>query len=319
MVGRDRRARRKRATSKRNERSRLRSATGRQAAANSESFREQTSQRRTQTPPVALTIAGSDSSAGAGVQADLKTFSALGVYGLTAVTCVVAEIPGRVSRIDPLNSEIVREQIAVLSENFPITAVKTGLLYSAEIVETVARALVDLSGRFADRVPLIIDPVTVATSGDLLLRPDAIALYESELFPLAALLTPNLDEAAKLLGEPIRDLKAMRKAGKKLQQKYRVSILLKGGHLAGGGAVDLLFADEKIREFSSPFVRGVATHGTGCTYSAAITAGVASGLPLEDAIGRAKKFVTASIAQHFRWMSSSRKNLDALNHWPREN
>src|SRR6266571_2749130 len=260
------------------------------------------------TVPVALSIAGSDSSAGAGIQADVKTFSALGVYGLTAVTCVVAEIPGRVSRIDPLNSEIVREQIAVLSENFPITAVKTGLLYSAEIVETVARALVDLSGRFADRVPLIIDPVTVATSGDLLLRPDAIALYESELFPLAALLTPNLDEAAKLLGEPIRDLKAMRKAGKKLQQKYRVSILLKGGHLAGGGAVDLLFADEKIREFSSPFVRGVATHGTGCTYSAAITAGVASGLPLEDAIGRAKKFVTASIAQRFRWMSSSGKN-----------
>src|SRR5438128_8967758 len=106
------------------------------------------------TVPVALTIAGSDSSGGAGIQADLKTFSALGVYGLTAVTCVVAEIPGRVSRIDPLNSEIVREQIAVLSENFPITAVKTGLLYSAEIVETVARALVDLSGRFADRVPL---------------------------------------------------------------------------------------------------------------------------------------------------------------------
>src|SRR5437667_8060399 len=208
------------------------------------------------TVPVALTIAGSDSSAAAGIQADLKTFSALGVYGLTAVTCVVAEIPGRVSRIDPLNSEIVREQIAVLSENFPITAVKTGLLYSAEIVETVARALVDLSGRFADRVPLIIDPVTVATSGDLLLRPDAIALYESELFPLAALLTPNLDEAAKLLGEPIRDLKAMRKAGRKMQKKYGVSILLKGGHLTGNNAVDLLFAGDKISEFSAPFVQG---------------------------------------------------------------
>ena len=168
MVGRDKaspartRAGRKRATSKKNVQHPI---------SNSKS------------PPVALTIAGSDSSAGAGVQADLKTFSALGVYGLTAVTCVVAEIPGRVSRIDPLNSEIVREQIAVLAENFPIAAVKTGLLYSAEIVEAVARALVDLSGRFADRVPLVIDPVTVATSGDLLLRPDAIALYESELFP----------------------------------------------------------------------------------------------------------------------------------------
>jgi len=277
------------------------------------------SQVSSNSPPIALTIAGSDSSAGAGVQADLKTFSSLGVYGLTAVTCVVAEIPGRVSRIDPLNSEIVREQIAVLAENFPIAAVKTGLLYSAEIVEAVARALVDLSGRFADRVPLVIDPVMVATSGDLLLRPDAIALYESELFPLAALLTPNLVEAEKLVGEPIRDLKGMRKAGRKMQKKYGVSILLKGGHLTGNNAVDLLFAGDKISEFSAPFVHGVATHGTGCTYSAAITAGIAFGLRLEDAIGRAKKFVTASIAQHFRWMSSSRKNLDALNHWPREN
>ncbi|PYL25929.1 MAG: bifunctional hydroxymethylpyrimidine kinase/phosphomethylpyrimidine kinase [Verrucomicrobia bacterium] len=276
-------------------------------------------QRRTRTAPVALTIAGSDSSAGAGIQADLKTFSALGVYGLTAVTCVVAEIPGKVSRIEPVNTEIVREQIAVLSRNFPIAAAKTGLLYSAEIVETVARALVDLSANSAKRFPLVIDPVIVATSGDQLLEPKAIELYEKELFPLATLLTPNLDEAEKLVGEPIRDLKAMRKAGKELQQKYRVSILLKGGHLAGGDAVDLLFADEKIREFSSPFIRGVATHGTGCTYSAAIAAGIASGLPLEDAIGRAKKFVTASIAQHFRWMSSSRKNLDALNHSPRAN
>jgi hydroxymethylpyrimidine/phosphomethylpyrimidine kinase len=233
---------------------------------------------------------------------------------LTAITCIVAEIPGKVSRIEPLNSEMVREQIAVLSENFPIAAVKTGLLYSAEIVQTVARALVGLSRRSGNRVPLVIDPVMVATSGDLLLRPDAIALYESELFPLATLLTPNLDEAEKWIGEPIRDLKAMRKAGKKLQKKYRVSILLKGGHLAGGDAVDVLFAGEKIREFSSPFVRGVATHGTGCTYSAAITAGLASGLSLDDAIGRAKKFVTAALAQRFRWTSGSGRNLDALNH-----
>src|SRR2546430_4394848 len=271
-------------------------------------------QRRMQTVPVALTIAGSDSSAGAGIQADLKTFSALGVYGLTAVTCVAAETPGKVSRIEPVTGKIVREQIAVLSRNFPIAAAKTGLLFSAEIVEAVARALVDLSGRFVNRVPLVIDPVTVATSGDLLLRPDAIALYESELFPLAALLTPNLVEAEKLVGEPIRDLKGMRKAGRKMQKKYGVPILLKGGHLTGNNAVDLLFAGDKISEFSAPFVHGVATHGTGCTYSAAITAGLACGLSLESAIRRAKKFVTASIAQHFRWTSSFGKQLDALNH-----
>jgi hydroxymethylpyrimidine/phosphomethylpyrimidine kinase len=271
-------------------------------------------QRRTQTAPLALTIAGSDSSAGAGIQADLKTFSALGVYGLTAVTCVVAETPGKVSRIEPVSGEIVHEQIAVLARNFPIAAAKTGLLYSAEIVEAVARAIVDSVRKIDNRIPLVVDPVMVATSGDLLLCPDAIALYESELFPLATLLIPNLDEAGTLIGEPIRDLEAMRKAGKKLQKKYRVPILLKGGHLAGGNAVDLLFADDNITEFSAPFVRGVATHGTGCTYSAAITAGLASGLSLEDAVGRAKKFVTASIARHFRWTSSSGRHLDALNH-----
>ncbi len=266
------------------------------------------------TGPVALTIAGSDSSAGAGIQADLKTFSALGVYGVTAVTCVVAETPGKVSRIEPVSGEIVHEQIAILARNFPIAAAKTGLLYSVGIVEMVARAIVDSVRKIDDRIPLVVDPVMVATSGDLLLCPDAIALYESELFPLATLLTPNLDEAEKLVGEPIRDLKAMRKLGKKLQNKYRVPILLKGGHLAGDNAVDLLFADDKIAEFSAPFVRGVATHGTGCTYSAAITAGLASGLSLEDAVARAKKFVTASIARHFQWISSSGGRLDSLNH-----
>ena len=267
-----------------------------------------------QTPPVALTIAGSDCSAGAGVQADLKTFSALGVYGLTAITCIVAETPGKVSRIEPISTEIVREQIALLFRNFPIAAAKTGLLFSAEIIEAVARAVVDLSANSAKRFPLVVDPVIVATSGDQLLEPKAIELYEKELFPLATLLTPNLDEAEKLLGEPIRHLRAMRNAGKEMQKKYGVSILLKGGHLIGGDAADLLFAGDKISEFSAPFVHDVATHGTGCTYSAAITAGLACGLKLEDATGQAKKFVAASIAQHFRWTSPSGKNLDALKH-----
>ncbi|PYJ18229.1 MAG: bifunctional hydroxymethylpyrimidine kinase/phosphomethylpyrimidine kinase [Verrucomicrobia bacterium] len=267
-----------------------------------------------QTPPVALTIAGSDCSAGAGVQADLKTFSALGVYGLTAITCIVAETPGKVSRIEPISTEIVREQIALLFRNFPIAAAKTGLLFSAEIIEAVARAVVDLSANSAKRFPLVVDPVIVATSGDQLLEPKAIELYEKELFPLATLLTPNLDEAEKLLGEPIRHLRAMRNAGKEMQKKYGVSILLKGGHLIGGDAADLLFAGDKISEFSAPFVHDVATHGTGCTYSAAITAGLTSGLSLESAIRRAKKFVTASIARRFRWTSSSGKQLDALNH-----
>jgi len=266
------------------------------------------------TVPVALTIAGSDSSAGAGIQADLKTFSALGVYGLTAITCVVAETPGKVSRIEPISAEIVYEQIAVLARNFPIAAAKTGLLCSGEIVEAVARAIVDVLRKVDSSIPLVVDPVTVATSGDMLLAAEAMEIYERELFPIATLLTPNLDEAGKLIGEPIRDLEAMRKAGRQLQQKYAVSILLKGGHLVRDDAIDLLFAGDKISEFSAPFVRGVATHGTGCTYSAAITAALASGLSLEAAVRRAKKFVTASIAQRLRWKSKSGENIDALNH-----
>ncbi len=264
--------------------------------------------------PVALTIAGSDSSAGAGIQADLKTFSAFGVYGLTAVTCVVAEIPGKVSRIEPLSSGIVREQIEVLVKNFHIGAIKTGLLCSAEVISAVANTIRGTSRMSAPRIPVVIDPVIIATSGDPLLEPAAIEGYEKELFPLATLITPNLDEAERLLGTEIKDRQSMHRAGKELEREFGTAILLKGGHLAGAAALDLLFVDRKVVEFSAPFVTGVETHGTGCTYSAAITAGIASGLSLEKAIGRAKKFVTEAIAQHFRWTSPSGKNLDALRH-----
>jgi hydroxymethylpyrimidine/phosphomethylpyrimidine kinase len=263
-------------------------------------------------PPAALTIAGSDCSAGAGIQADLKTFSAFGVYGLTAITCVVAETPGVVSRIEPVSVEMVREQIEVLLRSFPVTAIKTGLLFSREIIAEVVRCLRDHAQKTKAPVPLVIDPVMVATSGDALLREDAIESYERDLFPLAALLTPNLDEASRLIGKSIRDLPAMRSAGETLAKKYRVPVLLKGGHLAGDEAIDLLFMDGDVAEFSAPFSRGIATHGTGCTYSAAITAGLASGLSLEDAVRRAKKFVTAAIAQHHAWDA-----IHALNHTPR--
>ena len=261
------------------------------------------------TVPIALTIAGSDSSAGAGIQADLKTFSALGVYGLTAVTCIVAEIPGKVSRIEPVTAEIVQEQIEVLIKNFRIGAIKTGLLCSAEIVFAVAKAI-----RSAQRVPVVIDPVIVATSGDMLLAPAAIDAYEKELFPLASLITPNLDEAERLLGTELKDRRSMHRAGKELERKYATAILLKGGHLEDHAAADLLFIDGKVVEFSARKTFGVATHGTGCTYSAGITAGLASGLALKEAITQAKKFITESIAQHFRWTSPSGKNVDALNH-----
>jgi hydroxymethylpyrimidine/phosphomethylpyrimidine kinase len=266
------------------------------------------------TVPVALSIAGSDSSAGAGIQADLKTFSALGVYGLTAVTCIVAEVPGKVSRIEPASAKIVRQQIEVLAKSFPIAAIKTGLLCSAQIISAVAKAIRDIGKMFAPRIPLVIDPIFVATSGDPLLEPAAIEAYEKEIFPLASLITPNLDEAGRLLGTKIKDRQSMHHAGKELEKRFETGILLKGGHLAGERAVDLLFANGKVVEFSAPKVFGVATHGTGCTYSAAIAAGVAKGLALEEAISEAKKFVTEAIMRHFRWTSHPGKNLEALRH-----
>jgi hydroxymethylpyrimidine/phosphomethylpyrimidine kinase len=267
-------------------------------------------QRSTKNVPIALSIAGSDSSAGAGIQADLKTFSALGVYGLTAVTCIVAEIPGKVSRIEPVSAEIVREQIEVLANSFQIAAIKTGLLCSAEIISAIAKAIRDIDKMLAPRIPLVIDPVFVATSGDPLLEPVAIETYEKELFPLASLITPNLDEAGRLLGTKIEGRRLMGVAGKELEKKFGTAILLKGGHLAGDRAIDLLFADGKVVEFSAPKTFGIATHGTGCTYSAAITAGLASGLFLQEAIRQAKKFVTQSIRNHFQF-----GNLHALHHW----
>jgi hydroxymethylpyrimidine/phosphomethylpyrimidine kinase len=266
------------------------------------------------TVPVALSIAGSDSSAGAGIQADLKTFSALGVYGLTAVTCVVAEVPGKVSRIEPVGAKIVREQIKVLAQNFPIAAIKTGLLCSAEIVSAVAKAIRNMDRGSSPPIPLVIDPVFVATSGDRLLDRAAIGAYIKKLFPLASLITPNLDEAERLLGIKIKDRQWMHRAGKKLEKKFGTAMLLKGGHLADDHAVDLLFANGKVIEFSAPFVRGVATHGTGCTYSAAITAGLARGLSLEEAIAQAKRFVTDSIARNFQWTSHSGGSVQALRH-----
>jgi hydroxymethylpyrimidine/phosphomethylpyrimidine kinase len=264
--------------------------------------------------PVALTIAGSDSSAGAGAQADLKTFSALGVYGLTAITCVVAEMPGKVTRIQDIGPAIVLEQLEVLLAGFPIAAIKTGMLFSSGIISVVAKALAER----AQKIPVVVDPVMVATSGDALLQKGAIARYENELFPLATLITPNLDEAAQLFGESIRTITRMRTAGKKLVKKYGVPILLKGGHLSGDQAIDLLFVGNRIIEFSAPFVRGVSTHGTGCTYSAAISAGLASGLSLEESVGRGKQFVSQAIAQHFSWKSNFVGTTHALNHSPNE-
>ena len=291
MVGRDRRARRRRANP------------------------NETIQHRIQSPPIALTIAGSDSSAGAGIQADLKTFTALGVYGLTAVTCIVAEVPRKVSRIEPVTARMVREQIEVLLKNFRVGAIKTGLLCSAEIVCAVAQTIQNGKKKAARSIPLVVDPVMIATSGDNLLESKAVEAYKNKLFPLATLITPNIDEAALLLETTIANRRQMASAAKALAKKYHASILLKGGHLRGDNAIDLFFHQGELREFSAPFVRGVETHGTGCTYSAAITAGLASGFSLVQAIKRAKKFVTKAITRCFHWTSKSGDVLQALQHF----
>ncbi len=255
---------------------------------------------------VALTIAGSDSSAGAGIQADLKTFAACGVYGVNAVTCIVAEAPGKVSRIQAADPEIVREQIELLRKNFPVAAIKTGLLCNATIVSVVAGVLAKVKRR-----KLVVDPVMVATSGDALLEAGAVAIYERELFGLGTLITPNLDEAARLFGQEIRDLAAMRTAARELARKYGAAVLLKGGHLRGARAIDVLSDGTVVREFSSAFVPNVKTHGTGCTYSAAITAELARGAELVSAISTAKRFVSAAIRGHHVW-SKGRRKIAAL-------
>ena len=270
-------------------------------------------------PVVALTIAGSDNSAGAGIQADLKTFSAHHVYGLTALTCVVAEVPGKVSRIQAVDLEVVREQVALSFEAFPVAALKTGMLFSREIVELVAELYGALPG---PRPLLVVDPVMVASSGDPLLSAGAVTAYRERLFPLAAVVTPNLDEARALLdGAEIPDLAALNEAGHAMCARFGVPFLMKGGHLAHGGtgqAVDLLvWPGGEVESFSAPFTAGVQTHGTGCTYAAAVTAGLAHGRPLAEAVRRAKGYVSAAVAGFHRWERPGRgAATDALNHFP---
>jgi hydroxymethylpyrimidine/phosphomethylpyrimidine kinase len=261
--------------------------------------------------PVAVTIAGSDNSAGAGIQADLKTFTRLGVYGQTVITCVVAEVPGRVAAIQPVDSGVVRDQLSLSLEYFPVRTLKTGMLYSSEIIETVCDVL---EKKATPASVLVVDPVMVASSGDPLLLPDAIDSYRQRLIPLAALVTPNLDEAAMLLGHKVEGRAQLGSAARELQERFGVPFLLKGGHLKGDEAVDVLAVGEVTEQFSAPFIRAVSTHGTGCTYSAAITAHLARGDSLRDAVAAAKQFITEAIRQTLSW-EAPRGRVEALAHF----
>jgi hydroxymethylpyrimidine/phosphomethylpyrimidine kinase len=246
--------------------------------------------------PVALTIAGSDNSGGAGIQADLKTFTRLGVYGTSALTCVVAEHPGRVSRITAVEPRMVAEQIKLVFEAFPVGAVKTGMLFSSGIIRQVAKQLGKRRG-----IKLVVDPVMVATSGAALLKADAERAMAKLLFPKAALVTPNLDEAARLVGRKLRNPEQAKEAARELATKWKVPFLVKGGHLMLAKADDYLaWPNGKLKTFTAIRCKGVETHGTGCTYSAAICAGLANGWPLEKAVRNAKGFITLAIWRHLK-------------------
>ncbi len=236
--------------------------------------------------PVALSIAGSDSGGGAGIQADLITFARMGAVGTTVITCVTAQNLDEVRAIHPVPVDIIVEQLEAIFLGFPVGAVKTGMLFSREIVDVIGDAV---ARNVISR--LVVDPVMVATSGARLLNEDAIQGYVDRIFPFAHVMTPNLDEAAVLLGRSVGDAVDMPDAARELGMKYRCAVLLKGGHLTGRELVDVLWDKETIHRWVSPRVTGVGTHGTGCMLSAALAARLSFGDPLVEACLRAREYV----------------------------
>lgn len=264
-------------------------------------------------PPIALTIAGSDCSSGAGIQADLKTFSHHGCHGLTALTCVVAETPEIVVSIHPVPTTILRDQLEILLSSYPVNAIKTGMLYSKAHLIAVAEILSK-----SPRIPLIVDPVMVATSGSTLVATDAIQSYRDRLLPLATLITPNMPEAAVLLDEAVESSSDLEPAAKKLSELFNTSVLLKGGHIPGNeDRLDVLWHAGKAHHFSAPKIEIACTHGTGCTLSAAITAHLAQGTDMLDAVTNSIHFTRSAIIHSFKWpslQSPKSSKIHCLNH-----
>jgi hydroxymethylpyrimidine/phosphomethylpyrimidine kinase len=240
---------------------------------------------------IALTIAGSDSGGGAGIQADLKTFHQFGVFGTSAVTAVTAQNTVGVRGWEAVSPGLVADQIAALAEDLPPHAVKSGMLGTAAAAGAVAEAVA------AHRLPnYVLDPVMVASSGDRLLDPDAERVIAERLVPLAAVVTPNLDEAAILAGFAVGDVAAMERAAHALLDRGAGAALVKGGHLGGAELVDVFASGDTVRRYPRRRIATRNTHGTGCTLSAAIAAGLAHGVPLERAVTDALDFVHRAIA-----------------------
>jgi len=241
--------------------------------------------------PIALTIAGSDPSGGAGIQADLKTFHQFGVYGEAVVTLITVQNTVRLSRVECLEPELVIEQLRAVLEDIPPMAAKTGALGNLAIVQ----ALAEEAARFA--FPLVVDPVMISKHGAPLLAEDARKAFRERLLPRAFLLTPNLPEAAELAGGEIRGVDEMRGAARRLCEMGARATLIKGGH-SKADATDVLYVDGQWHEFPARYIETPHTHGTGCTYSAAITAELARGSPLPEAVAHAKAYITRAIVSN---------------------
>ena len=242
-------------------------------------------------PPVALTIAGSDSGGGAGIQADLKTFHQFGVHGTSVLVAITAQNTVGVRAVHPVPEENVRAQLAALADDLPPAAIKSGMLATASLVTLVGGAIRDYDWRC-----YVLDPVMVASSGDRLLDETAITAMKEQLVPRAALVTPNLHEAEILTGVDVRDPDSMVTAARRLLEMGAGAALIKGGHLPGSALVDVLVVPGAVRRFTRERIDTTSTHGTGCTLSAAITAGLAQGQSLERAVEEGLDFVHRAIA-----------------------
>jgi hydroxymethylpyrimidine/phosphomethylpyrimidine kinase len=255
----------------------------------------------------ALTIAGSDSGGGAGIQADLKTFAALGVFGTSVITAVTAQNLSGVSAIQAIDPGVVQKQLQAVLEGFPIKAIKTGMLFSVEILAVITRIL------SAHReIPLVVDPVFAATSGSKLIQDDAIRQLQDKLFPLAALVTPNIPEAEILTGKSIKNRHDLEQAARNLFEVLNTPVLMKGGHLADT-ALDVLVDAAGMECFAGELVAGVNNHGSGCTLASAIAAALAKGESLRKAVNTAKTYIQHSLKNSLQLSPG----LRVINHFPR--
>jgi hydroxymethylpyrimidine/phosphomethylpyrimidine kinase len=237
-----------------------------------------------------LTIAGSDSGGGAGIQADLKALSANGVYGLTAITSITAQNTRGVRAVHDLPVDIIQAQLDAVFEDFEVAAVKTGMLSSAAIVSAIVQRLAKQAVRH-----LVVDPVMVSKSGQALLQPDAVEVLKTELLPLAEIVTPNVHEAERLAGLSIRTLTEARQAAKVIAKSGCRYVVIKGGHLLAERGTDLLYDGRFFQVYKTDFIDTPHTHGTGCTYASAIAAHLAQGKSMPDAVQAAKRYVTEAI------------------------